>query len=140
MKSVVCDVNVVFKLLITEPDSEQAFRVIENSQVVVPELLFLEVGNALWSRIHAGRSDFDQVRGWFQDLEKFEFDVRPIRPYVGQALQIADTLDRPIYDCLYLALAETLSIPFVTADARLLSAIRRAPRPSNEVIALADFA
>jgi predicted nucleic acid-binding protein len=43
----------------------------------------------------------------------------------ARALELAVDLRHPIYDCLYLALAERERAPIVSADARLISAARR---------------
>jgi predicted nucleic acid-binding protein len=45
---------------------------------------------------------------------------QPIRP----AAALTRELDHPVCDCLYLALAHAEGLPFVTADQRLLSAVR----------------
>jgi predicted nucleic acid-binding protein len=43
----------------------------------------------------------------------------------ARALELAVDLRHPIYDCLYLALAERERAPIVSADAKLLSAANR---------------
>jgi predicted nucleic acid-binding protein len=40
-------------------------------------------------------------------------------------VELAVDLRHPIYDCLYLALAERERVPIVSADAKLLSAAKR---------------
>ena len=50
----------------------------------------------------------------------------PLEDLRAHALEFAIELDHPIYDCFYLALAERERCPLVTADARLLSATKRA--------------
>jgi predicted nucleic acid-binding protein len=41
-----------------------------------------------------------------------------------RAVTIAGQLDHPVYDCLYLALAEAEGADFVTADIQLLGKVR----------------
>lgn len=50
------------------------------------------------------------------------------------ALKLSLALDHPIYDCLYLALAEKLDAPLISADQRLL-----ALAPKGAAIALKDW-
>jgi predicted nucleic acid-binding protein len=49
------------------------------------------------------------------------------RAYVPRALTIARALGHPIYDCVYLALAEAENKPLVTADARFLARLVDSP-------------
>jgi predicted nucleic acid-binding protein len=41
-----------------------------------------------------------------------------------RALDLAIRLAHPVYDCVYLALAEQRNIPLVTADARLIAKLQ----------------
>jgi predicted nucleic acid-binding protein len=46
-------------------------------------------------------------------------------PMMPRALELAFELGHPVYDCAYLALAETLDQQLVTADERFLKRVRR---------------
>lgn len=140
MSSLVCDASVLFKLLVAEPDSADAFALMANHQIVVPEFTFLEIGNALRSRVRSERAGPQEVLSLFAELDDFAFDIRPTRPHVARALAIANAIEHPIYDCLYLALAEHLDIALISADRRFLDAVRRAGFSSAEIKLLADFA
>ena len=52
---------------------------------------------------------------------------RPLRPLASSAAALARALDHPVYDCFYLALAEAENVPLVTADRRLMAALRTTP-------------
>jgi predicted nucleic acid-binding protein len=64
------------------------------------------------------------------------------RPYLATVTRIACDLGRAAYDRFYLALAERLQQPLVTADRRLVNAIRaeRAKRFAQLVVPLSEFA
>jgi predicted nucleic acid-binding protein len=53
-------------------------------------------------------------------------DLRPTGPLLPRAMDMARHLGHPVYDCVYLALAEREDAAFVTADQRLVR--RRATR------------
>ena len=57
----------------------------------------------------------------------------------ADAIRLALALDRPVYDCVYLALAHRIGAPMVTAD--LLFANALAPTEhGDKVLTLADYA
>jgi predicted nucleic acid-binding protein len=125
VSAVICDASVVVKLLVPEEHSDRANALAQSSNLIAPEIIFAEVGNVLWARVRSGNFDLEAGQILFDRLNSFELESRPVHPLVARALAIAVELDHPIYDCLYLALAERLAVPLVTEDARFVSAIRR---------------
>lgn len=113
----VIDASVAFKLLINEPDSERAFAAITAGDALAPSLLYAELGNAIWKRIRKGEIVETEVENRLADIAHF---LRPIDeiPMVPRALRMAVELGHPIYDCVYLAVAETLDDIVLTADAK----------------------
>ena len=53
-------------------------------------------------------------------------------------MRLAHALDHPIYDCLYLALADREDVGLVTADARLVEKVARTAW-RKRVVALARY-
>jgi predicted nucleic acid-binding protein len=47
-------------------------------------------------------------------------DLHPTEPLLPRAMDLARRLKHPVYDCVYLALAERERARFVTTDQRLL--------------------
>lgn len=140
MTSVVCDASVLFKVLVSEPESEIADRLIESHQIAVPELVYAEIGNAIWA--HGRRSALSPeaaaAAAKFEVFHGLPLEVHVIRPYPRRALALALALAHPIYDCVYLVLAEDLKRPLVTADKRFRSVVRR--ETAAEVRMLSEFA
>ena len=71
-------------------------------------------------------------------LRRYVGDFRPIEPLLRRALAIAHALDLPLYDCIYLALAESVARPVITADRRLLARVT-GPAWAASVRPLASF-
>lgn len=120
----IIDASVAFKWIVSEPDSEAAMAWIERTDLVAPALVHAEVGNALWKRIRKGElSDPDGAAEQLLNLERL---VRTIdeTPMMPRALDLAVRLDHPVYDCVYLAMAEALDDQLLTADRRFLKAVR----------------
>jgi predicted nucleic acid-binding protein len=140
MNAVVCDASLLFKLVVSEADTDRAQALVGSVRVIVPEFAFLEIGNALWSRVRRGELDIAQAKRLVYALLNLRFETLHIEPFLDRALEIASAIDHPIYDCLYIAMAEHLAVPLVTADKRLASAIRRAGLQTAQILMLNDYA
>jgi predicted nucleic acid-binding protein len=140
MNAAVCDASVLFKLTVAETDSDKAEALIRSTRISIPEFAFLEVANGLWSCVRRGDISAEEATRLLVRLLAIRFDVRSVGEIVQRALTLGTTIDHPIYDCAYLALAESLGIPLVTADQRFLTALRRLDLRVVEVKPLAAFA
>jgi predicted nucleic acid-binding protein len=140
MNAAVCDASVLFKLTVAETDSDKAEALIRSTRISIPEFAFLEVANGLWSRVRRGDISAEEATRLLVRLLAIRFDVRSVGEIVQRALTLGTTIDHPVYDCAYLALAESLGIPLVTADQRFLTALRRLDLRVVEVKPLAAFA
>lgn len=83
-----------------------------------PSLIQIEVANALWKYLRAGRVDLDDVIESVEVLGKIMV-LYPDDDLLAPAQRLAAQLTHSVYDCLYLSLAQRLSCPLVTADRRL---------------------
>lgn len=122
----IVDASVALKWFIPEPDSAQAFALLaEGAEIIAPDLILVETSNALWKRRRLGHLTPDQYHAAVKMLPG-KFDA--LLPHTGlivEAARIAFDLDHPVYDCLYLALAEREDGVLVTADARLAERVKR---------------
>lgn len=119
----VIDASVAFKLLVEEPDSEEAIAWIGRAELLGPTLIHAEVGNALWKRVRKGElADDGELSIRLADLARYIRTVEDA-PLVPRALELAVELAHPVYDCLYLALAEAAEDRLLTADRRMLRAV-----------------
>lgn len=114
----VIDASVALKWFLDEEGSDAAMAVAARPDLVAPDLLAAEVANALWRAVRIGRlaqvdglSALARLPGAFARLV-------PCSGLLGRAFSIAGALDHPVYDCIYLALAEREGTLVVTADHR----------------------
>jgi predicted nucleic acid-binding protein len=118
---VVVDASVAIKWFIQEPDRTEARRLLEpDKRLLAPELLVAEVANAMWKRVMAGEGHARQAPLTAASLPRFFARLVSLPPLTARALEIAAELRHPVYDCFYLALAETEDATLVTADRRLI--------------------
>jgi predicted nucleic acid-binding protein len=91
-------------------------RHLRRAELLAPDLLIPETLNALWKVARLGRPVPE--RSIVLDLLD-RIRIVPSRPHAARAAEIAEEIDHPVYDCLYLAVAETEGDVLVTIDARL---------------------
>ena len=122
---VVLDTNVILKMFFQEDDSEKADVLLSRFErgelkIFVPSFLPIEFVNVLWLRVketHSTRAECERV------LEDFLALLR--RMYVAPSalldviLATSIDFDHAAYDAAFIALANQLGVPFVTADAKL---------------------
>ncbi|MGH6827205.1 type II toxin-antitoxin system VapC family toxin [Methyloceanibacter sp.] len=139
MTRLICDASVLFKLLVAEEDTDIAKSLASHYQLCVPEIVFAEIANALWARVRDRRLEASNAGSLIENFLIMPLDVKPLRRLISRALSIARDLDHPIYDCLYLALAEDIAAPLVTADRRFAGAVQRSSFRGAEVRMLAEI-
>jgi predicted nucleic acid-binding protein len=128
MSDVVVDSSVVAKCIIAEPDSAQAQRLIsevslKGERLIVLDLAFAEVTNAIWKLHHRGLATLDEIRQFLDKLLLLPVYVEAANRLLKPALEIAAKYDRAVYDALFVALCQDLALQGVTADEPLYNAI-----------------
>ena len=125
----VVDASVAVKWFIREreADREEAFalrrRHVEGrTRMIVPELFLLEVPNAIKASKRATEDELSKVITALHDLdlqiERHSWDV------LRKTNAVAWAYNLTWYDGLYVALAEVLGYPLVTADEALMRKMR----------------
>lgn len=114
----VVDASVAAKWLAPEPDSPLAEALLDD-ELIMPDLLFAEVGNILWKKQLRGEMDAAAVQVGARWLLQVPMQVHDSASLLSDALALALQLQHPAYDCFYLALAQRADVPLVTADRRL---------------------
>jgi predicted nucleic acid-binding protein len=96
-------------------------RLVADTSLHAPHLVDLEVVSVLRRRAASGDLDERRADLALQDLIDLPIARYPHLPFARRAWELRHNLTP--YEAAYVALAETLACPFVTADARL-SAVR----------------
>lgn len=121
----VIDASVLIKYLVPEAETpfvRQLMRDLlsdDDATVYVPDLLYIECANILWKKVRRGEVDAQTAEENLDDLAAMELDATPIPDLMTPALRLACTYNISAYDAAYVALAERLGIPLLTADDRL---------------------
>lgn len=118
---VVCDASAVVALLVDGgADGRWAARVLGGADLAAPTMLPFEVDNVLRRLELAGRLTTDQAAQAHVDLLDLPVELWPHELLARRAWALRSSLTT--YDASYVALAELLDLPLVTADGRLARA------------------
>ena len=128
MSDAVVDSSVVAKWVLPEPDSAHADRLIDEialkgERLIVLDLAFVEVANAIWKLHHRGLATVDQTRQLLDKLLRIPVHVEPAKRLLKPALEIAAKHHRAVYDALFVALCQDLGLQGVTADEPLYNVV-----------------
>lgn len=131
MTTLVLDASVAIKWAIpaaNEPLTEESvrlFRRFRDGEIdfLVPDIFWAEIGNVLWKGVKRGRWPRTDGEAIAADFKEHDFQTVPSQLLLPEALKIAFTYDRNIYDCLYVALAAESQLQLITADERLANAM-----------------
>ena len=119
MTRIVVDASIAVKWFIPEVHSEAAKRVLEaDHELIAPELILAEVASALWKKRRRGELPADAARDMVADFRRYPIRMATLTSLSTAAFDIAERLERSIYDCFYLALAEHADGALLTADRR----------------------
>ena len=89
----------------------------------MPDLFWAELANVFWKAARQGRWSQADARKSVSSALQQQINTVRASILIEDALQIALTFDRSVYDSLYLALALTSKAHFITADEKLANAV-----------------
>lgn len=128
---IVVDASVLAPAIVDGGDDGHRFRRrLRGEQVGGPDLLRFEVVSVIRRHLVARRLVGEQADAAIDDLVDLPITVFPTAPLLRRAWELRDNLSA--YDACYVALAEALATPLLTADQRLANA--PGPRCVIEVI------
>ena len=111
------DASVVVKWFLTEPQSDEARRLLTpRFHLHAPDILLAEYANTIWKKVH--RNEIPNPQPYFDEVANLSEVVTLERGsnLIERAARIAVEIDHPVYDCLYLACAQVVGSVLITAD------------------------
>jgi predicted nucleic acid-binding protein len=129
--SVVVDASVAVKWclpslreeLVAEAEELLAGSRREELRFLVPDLFWVELGNALWKAVRRGEISHDNAAQAMSFVSDLDITTMPSIDLVSEALSLAVTYGRTVYDSLYVVLATQSKSDLITADERLANAL-----------------
>jgi predicted nucleic acid-binding protein len=128
---VVLDASVAAKWFlpsIDEPLAEEAQTLLRryaagDIEFAVPDLFWAETGSILWESVRMGRLPAKTATEALTAMLQYGFPTVPSSQLAEDALAIALSTGRTLYDAMYVALAIQRDASVITADERLVNAL-----------------
>jgi predicted nucleic acid-binding protein len=140
MSAFVVDASVVVKWFVPEIDGDAAQRLLERPhRYFAPDLVFAETANTIWKKVRRGELKSAQGQQLVVDIGRIAVEAIPCRMLAEDAYALASTIDRTVYDCLYLALAVRLDTRMLTADTRFADGLAHLPLLAKHVELIQTF-
>lgn len=121
-RAVVLDASVLVEFLRWSPVGKRVADELlrSGSSVHMPHLAGVEVLSAFRSLVARAETSADRAEMAIDDLENMPVTRHPVEPFLSRIWALRSNLTA--YDATYVALAEALDAPLLTADRRLVQA------------------
>ncbi|MBM4425201.1 MAG: type II toxin-antitoxin system VapC family toxin [Chloroflexi bacterium] len=142
--SLICvvDANVALKLFFVQPLSDQADALFQHleadsrARFHVPDFFYAECVSAFANYVRLAKYPATAAKQDIAELRGLALHVTPTADLATAAMEIALSHQVSGYDAFYVALADRVNAPLITADEKLV----RATAGKHSVQALATFA
>ena len=128
---IVTDTNIHLAVILNEPERSTIIDLTSESELIAPEVLPFEIGNALTSLSHRGLLDKQRVLQAWEYSQLIPVDLRTV-DFV-HALEITTRFHIYAYDAYFLACALSLRLPLMTMDKKMLAVAKELAIPVIEV-------
>lgn len=123
--SIVIDACVAVKWYCPEKNSDTASKYLTClDQVVIPDLLYSEFANTIFKKCKLNEINLTDARAIIDHFVKLPLAVYPSSQLINSAFEIAHSIDHPVYDCIYLALAVFLKGKLISADKKFAKKLK----------------
>ncbi|HHB90961.1 MAG TPA: PIN domain-containing protein [Anaerolineae bacterium] len=128
---IITDTNIHLAVILNEPERSTIIDLTSESELIAPEVLPFEIGNALTSLFRRGLLDKQRVLQAWEYSQLIPVDLRTV-DFV-HALEIATRFHIYAYDAYFLACALSLRLPLMTMDKKMLAVAKELAIPVVEV-------
>ena len=128
MTTYVVDASVAMKWFVPEELSQEALTYLSDEhELLTPDLLWPEFANIAWKKVRRNELSAEEARHVLSLCHQVPFEIVESITLIDSAFDIAVSLDRTVYDSVYLALAVLRNCVMITADRRLYNALETSP-------------
>lgn len=127
---IIADTNTFIAVALNEPEKDMIIRLTEGHDLLAPEVLPFEIGNALTAMMKRNALRAEEVIAAWEMVERIPVDLRRID--VGAALKIATKYNIYAYDAYFLECALSLHSPLLTLDRQMKEIAEKIGIPVRE--------
>lgn len=130
LEDIVVDASTAVRWFAYEADSAASARLLHGGwRLSAPDFMPLEAANAWWKKVRRG----DITRAAMEEAVNALFHIGinwvPLKDVLPRAARLSLELRHPVYDCVYLATAQSLGARLAAGDNRLRDLARQLDVP-----------
>jgi predicted nucleic acid-binding protein len=114
---IIADTNTFLAVTLYEPERDEIIRLTLDHEIVAPDVLPFEIGNALSAMRKRNRISPNELIDIWDATQKIPVDLRSID--IRKALEISSQFNIYAYDAYFLTCALSLHCPLITLDRRM---------------------
>jgi predicted nucleic acid-binding protein len=111
---IIADTNTFIAVALNEPEKHKIIKLTEGHELIAPDVLPFEIGNALTAMMKKDILKKDEVESAWEIIQQIPVDLR--HTDIKSALGIAIKFNIYAYDAYFLKCAENLHSPLLTLD------------------------
>ena len=122
---IVADASVAIQWFLSdEPFSQQAHDLTNHGiEFIAPDIVVAEVANIAWRSARTGRITQSFATRISSEISDMFVRLTSSEELIRSAMKISLQIDHPIYDCLYLALADQNDTKVITHDRKFMARV-----------------
>jgi predicted nucleic acid-binding protein len=111
---IIADTNTFIAVALNEPEKGKIIQLTEGHELIAPDVLPFEIGNALTAMMKKNTLKKEEVELVWDIIQQIPVDLR--HTDIKSALSIAITFNLYAYDAYFLKCADNLHSPLLTLD------------------------
>ena len=111
---IISDTNTFLAVALNEPEKDRIIRLTEGHDLIAPDVLPFEIGNALTAMMKKNVLKKEEVASAWEVVQQIPVDLRHTN--IKSALKIAIKFNIYAYDAYFLECADSLRSPILTLD------------------------
>jgi predicted nucleic acid-binding protein len=111
---IIADTNTFIAVALNEPEKGKIIQLTEGHELIAPDVLPFEIGNALTAMMKKNTLKKEEVKCAWEIVQQIPVDLR--QTDIKSALSIAIKFNLYAYDAYFLTCAENIHSPLLTLD------------------------